>query len=333
MKKFNHAILAAALELALFVLIGSAPAYAVEKPAEREFNELVQSINKTLNDARTKAKEINSRQQAAPKVPSADQLESRAKHKQALADTIEAYRGDENPANEARLQEALVNMARVSTDFLEGQKDEIITGLDLVEMLSDKFGAVIMQLDQLEKVTDKLGMVNTPERRHAVEQAKEQMRSVLQMTNVLDRLGSRDPELARIKATMNMYVGKLRQNNAQSNELQAKLREQRKNLEHIFAQLQLAKFRLDLQKTLVAQLTLGQIVDNMLMKASYLLLGTTDIANLAEGVMESCDRRDDGLLEFQRQNEGTYESSTSVPGEGVLREDGTYANLDWLEQK
>ena len=135
------------------------------------------------------------------------------------------------------------------------------------------------------------------------------------MTDSLSNIGVDDPETKRILSTIETIADRINAGEQQNVNIQRRLNEQRKNIEHLFAQLSVVRTRLEMQKQQVIQLTLGQIVHNMLLKLSGTMLAAVDVNDLPVALMEQAAQRDQHVKAIQNQNMGLYDTGGSTVGD------------------
>ena len=290
---------------------------ADERPTRRRFQEVIHKISEELNEAKVVVDRDQARlaETGERDAPTDELVAERAEKIKALREAREAYQEEKKPKNEAALQEALLDTAKVSTDVLERIKNEIVIGIEMVDEVRDKFASVQLMFEELEILVEDLGLADTPEQRQAIREQEDRIYSVLKMTDSLSNIGVDDPETKRILSTIETIADRINAGEQQNVNIQRRLNEQRKNIEHLFAQLSVVRTRLEMQKQQVIQLTLGQIVHNMLLKLSGTMLAAVDVNDLPVALMEQAAQRDQHVKAIQNQNMGLYDTGGSTVGD------------------
>ena len=239
MKPVLQTITAAALAVVSVVTMA-------EERTGREFNELVRELNKELSEAKVKVRAIEAEHQAkSPKTEKKllPERETAMRELSELSHDLKEARTDaEKQAAEQKVQDQILHVAELSTDFLERQKNELVNQDKQLAVMEDALSNVILKLDKLAAIAgqeaDTADGKTEEERRVA---ARRELQGMARMVEMFAKKNPNSRHWRSVRQTIMLHDAVLRGNGQNGRKLQDILGAQKQMYEQTHAQIILAR--------------------------------------------------------------------------------------------
>ena len=300
MKPVLQTITAAALAVVSVVTMA-------EERTGREFNELVRELNKELSEAKVKVRAIEAEHQAkSPKTEKKllPERETAMRELSELSHDLKEARTDaEKQAAEQKVQDQILHVAELSTDFLERQKNELVNQDKQLAVMEDALSNVILKLDKLAAIAgqeaDTADGKTEEERRVA---ARRELQGMARMVEMFAKKNPNSRHWRSVRQTIMLHDAVLRGNGQNGRKLQDILGAQKQMYEQTHAQIILARKAIAEERGLLGRIALGEVARSTLRKAANLLLGNHSVQDIGKAALDQSTDRQAQLFKFLAQD-------------------------------
>jgi len=269
----------------------------------KEFSELIRELNHELTTARDRVREIQAEQQQTAGGPSTAILPERQQELDRLAYLTENLNAATTDAERQRLefdvQEQVVVVAELSTEFLEAHKSELLSQDRQLAVFEDALARVIVKLDRLNRLAPGSDTVDAEAER------LEARRELQSMAQVIEMLANANPDSRQwqdVRQTIMLQHTILRQHSADYSRIRETLGRQRQAYEQAHAQIVLARRGIAEEKAVLSQIALGEVAGSTLRKAAGLLMGNYSLIEVGEGSIRRAQTRHDAVFDYLAQD-------------------------------
>ncbi len=312
----NRRIRKSCLALAVVaVASGLASEVRADEKTGREFRELVNSVNQNLSTAKDKIKAIELRRESQRKANPVKVLPARAAALRELEKLSkqfdQAKLPEEKEALSNQIENQVLKVTELGTDFLESMKNDLISQDTQLEIVEESLSDVVMKMGKLQNLAQKSESGASPELENF--QARKSLYNLAQTVELFAGKHRDAQQWEAIRRTIMLQDAILRRSNLATDKIQELLSAQKKLYEQVLAQVVIARRSLQGEKEILAQVGLGEIAKSMLRKAAGLLLGNQSITQLGEVAFLKSEERQQQVLNFleQDQDSGLYNGLNS----------------------
>lgn len=305
------------------ILVASAlsvgPARADEKTG-REFSGLVKEMNQELSTAKIKVEKIEEQRLADKKAAPEKVLPARAKALSELDKLSRELDRTKDPELKKELskqvEKQVFEVAKLSTDFLETMKNDVISQDKQLEVIEESLSEVIIKMGKLKKLAA-AGGKNGESPELVRYRARKSLRNLAETVEIFAEKHRNAQQWGQIRQTIMLQDAILKRSTVATDKIQKLLDIQQKLYEQVLAQVTIARRGLQTEKEILAQVGLGEIAKSMLRKAAGLLLGNQSITKLGEAAFIKSEVRQQQVLSFleQDQDGGIYSTASKTTGD------------------
>ena len=299
------------LSLGGMLLFAGFSTYAVEKTGG-EFHEIIQEMNEEISETRKKIEAIEKGRSQVEEKASAKTLKKRAEKIKELDAAVQkmnkAKTSEDRKAASKAVEEKVTSLAETSTEYLEQMKKDLLFEDQQMEVMSDVLSGIIYKLDQLDALAAKKVAKQDA---GSTEEQKAQIKNVAKMVDMLSQKVPGNTRWNGVRQTLLLQHKTLKAGAVNGEKLRVRLKEQKKAYEQALAQVAIARQKIASDKELLAQVALGEVAQSALRRTAALLVGDLNIEKLGVQMIEKSQQRQESLVSFIDQSEGSNALSVS----------------------
>ncbi len=276
----------------------------------REFNELVKEMNSELSTAKQKVDAIEKQRLSSIQITPNKILPERAealKKLELLKNSLDnAKTPEEKQKFEKELNSQILEVSKLSTDFVESMKNDLQTQDKQLEIVEDSLSEVVLKMNKLKRLVK--GYDNGANTESARLTARRNLQKLAQMVELFAEKHKNAQQWTHIRKTIMLQNKILSKEGLSTDTIQKVLDNQQSVYEQVLAQTSIARRALQSEKDILAQVALGEIAKSMLRKTANLLLANENITNIGEAAFVKSELRQQQIMQFleQDQEEGIY---------------------------
>ncbi len=285
----------------------------------REFSELVKELNNDLSTAKQKVEQIEEERLSQKKAAPKKILPERAVALKKLESLSREFDKAKNPEVKkeisTQIEGQVKTVTRLSTDFLESMKNDLVTQDKQLEIIEESLSDVIMKMGKLQRIAAQDTNGVSPEL--AKYRARKSLHNLAQMVELFASKHRNAQQWNSVRRTIMLQDAVLKRSTVATDKIQKLLDTQKKLYEQVLAQVTIARRGIESEKKILAQVGLGEIAKSMLRKAAGLLLGNQSITQLGETAFIKSEQRQQQVLDFLEQDQGNGVYGRDSLGESV----------------
>lgn len=290
----------------------------------REINELVRELNRDLAEAKTKVEQMEQERLARGSEASEEVLPDRAealgKLEEATSDLDAAEDPEAKKALAAEVESRVLEVAKLSADFLEAEKLDLVSEDEQLAVIEEALANAVAKMGKLHALARAAGGALTREQQLAAQrQSRRDLQKVAKMVELLAPATGDSKRWHSVRQTIALQSALLRRAAVDQTPVHRMLAEQQRVYEQALAQIVLARQGIAKDRSLLAQVALGEVARSLVRRAASLLLGTSGVRNIGAAALAKAERRQQNLLAFLEQDR---EAEQALSGDG-----GDYNNL------
>ncbi len=321
-----------------FSLMALTGVHAVERTG-REFGELIKEMDQELNKAK-QAVEVLEDKRAKMNVsrPGKKILEERRtalRQLESETDKLDnAKSRQDKKILEKNVEKRVLEVAKLSADFLEAKKTDLMTQDKQLEVIENALSSVVMKMDKLqrlakEKMSDGSGDMSAAQ---AKLKARRNLKKIAGMVEMLAAKNGKGQHWRSVRQTIMLHNQMLKNTSINNSQVLQMLEKQKQVYEQVLAQLSIVREGLQAEKELLAQIALGEIARSLLRKAAGLLLGNQSIEEIGKSAIVKAEVRQQEILAFLQQDKN-YSGGNYGDVKDGYSDDLPSGYSDFLEEK
>jgi hypothetical protein len=274
----------------------------------REFSELIREMDSELTNAKNTVEKLEAKRGNKNIEIQKNALTERGQALRKLEEYTnkldDASDPEEKKEASKKVEEQVLKVSKLSADFLEAQKNDLVTQDKQLEVVENALSSVIIKMDKLNRLASK-SLDDKGESVSADEAKLKARKSLKKIANVVEMLSTKTGKSMHwrsVRATIALHNQMLKNTSTNNSEVLKMLKTQKQIYEQVLAQIAIVRSGLMAEKELLGQIALGEVARSLLRKAAGLLLGNQNIEELGRTALLKSEQRQQKILAFMRQD-------------------------------
>jgi hypothetical protein len=274
----------------------------------REFSELIREMDSELTNAKNTVEKLEAARGDKNIEIQKNALTERGQALRKLEEYTNKLDDSSDPEEKKeasqKVEAQVMKVAKLSADFLEAQKNDLVTQDKQLEVVENALSSVIIKMDKLNRLASK-SLDDKGETVSAEEAKMKARKSLKKIANVVEMLSTKTGKSMHwrsVRSTIALHNQMLKNTSANNSEVLKMLKTQKQIYEQVLAQIAIVRAGLMAEKELLGQIALGEVARSLLRKAAGLLLGNQNIEELGRTALLKSEQRQQKILAFMRQD-------------------------------
>lgn len=274
----------------------------------REFSDLIREMDSELTNAKNTVEKLEAARGNKNIEIQKNALTERGQALRKLEEYTNKLDDTKDPAEKKevsqKVEAQVLKVAKLSADFLEAQKNDLMTQDKQLEVVENALSSVIIKMDKLNKLANQ-SLDDKGETMSAAEaklKARKSLKKIANMVEMLSAKTGKSYHWRSVRSTIALHNQMLKNTSINNSEVLKMLATQKQIYEQVLAQIAIVRAGLMAEKELLGQIALGEVARSLLRKAAGLLLGNQNIEEVGRSALLKSEQRQQKILAFLKQD-------------------------------